>query len=87
MKIPYIIPSIHGLSATMAIVGQKASCEHIKECCFFRCLATRCCNCSNMSMCSIPDDLIDKRRFPLFFARDVLQALVAELKAENAVAP
>jgi len=37
--------------------------------------------------CSIPDDCIDKRRFPLFFARDVLQALVAELKAENAVAP
>ena len=37
--------------------------------------------------CSIPDDYIDKRRFPLFFARDVLQALVAKLKAENAVAP
>jgi len=36
--------------------------------------------------CSIPDDYIDKRRFPLFFARDVLQALVAELKAENTVA-
>jgi len=37
--------------------------------------------------CSIPDDYIDNRRFPLFFARDVLQALVAGLKAENAVAP
>ena len=37
--------------------------------------------------CSIPDDHIDKRRFPLFLARDVLQALVAELKAENAGAP
>jgi len=37
--------------------------------------------------CSIPDAYIDKRRFPLFFARDVLQALVAKLKAENAVAP
>ena len=36
---------------------------------------------------SIPDDYIDKRRFTLFFARDVLQVLVAELKAENAVAP
>jgi len=39
------------------------------------------------AMCSFPDDHIDKRRFPLFLARDVLQALVAELKAENAVAP
>jgi len=37
--------------------------------------------------CNIPDDYIDKRPFPLFFARDVLQALVAELKAENVGAP
>ena len=28
-----------------------------------------------------------KRRFPLLFARDVMQASVAELMAENAVAP
>jgi len=35
----------------------------------------------------ISDDHIDKRRFPLCFARDVLQALVAQLAAENAVAP
>jgi len=42
---------------------------------------------AGLAWCSVPDDYIDKRRFPLFFARDVLQALVAELKAENAVAP
>jgi len=38
-------------------------------------------------MCCIPDDHIEKRRFPLFFARDVLRTLVAQLAAENAVAP
>ena len=31
--------------------------------------------------CRIPDDWIDKKRFPLFFARDVLRELVQSLQS------
>ena len=31
--------------------------------------------------CRIPDDCIDKKRFPLFFARDVLRELVQSMQS------
>ena len=33
-------------------------------------------------MCSIPDDCIDSKRYPLFMARSVMRALIEQLKAE-----
>jgi peptidoglycan/LPS O-acetylase OafA/YrhL len=32
--------------------------------------------------CSVPDDHIDKRRFPLFLAREVLRGLIEQLQQE-----
>ena len=32
--------------------------------------------------CSIPDDCIDSKRYPLFMARSVMRALIEQLKAE-----
>ncbi len=39
-----------------------------------------------MTNCSVPDDHIDKKRFPLFFAREVLKVLIERLEHEQAVA-
>ena len=33
--------------------------------------------------CSIPDDCIDYKRYPLFMARSVMRALIEQLKAET----
>ena len=37
-------------------------------------------------MCRIPDDSIQKSRFPLFFAREVLKGLIEPLASESVVA-
>ena len=36
------------------------------------------------SMCRIPDDCIDSKRYPLFMARDVMRVLIEQLQAEGA---
>jgi hypothetical protein len=36
---------------------------------------------SAMNSCRIPDDWIDNKRYPLFMARSVLQALLEQLKS------
>jgi hypothetical protein len=38
---------------------------------------------SRMRRCPVPDDHIAPSCFPLFFARDVLRTLIAEMEAEN----
>jgi hypothetical protein len=35
------------------------------------------------SICHIPDDCVDKRRFPLFLARDALRELIERFCQES----
>ena len=41
----------------------------------------------SLATCSIPDDCIDFKRYPLFIARAVLQELVESLQSNRGVTP
>ena len=40
-----------------------------------------------LTICRIPDDCIDSKRYPLFMARSVLQELIKSLQSTQGVKP